>query len=461
MGKKKAPPAAPNFKPIADAQMAMAKEANELAREQMGISRDQFSWFQKNAGEELALARQQADRAFGFQTKAFESDRENSIFAKRVGESQIASMDQQRDYAQKDRKRYEDTFIPMQDRAIREAEEYATPERREQEAGRLSTDVQRQAEAQRSNADQRLRSMGIDPSQVRSTSMANQMGVATAANQAMAANAGREMIDDKGRAMRADALNLGSGLPQQSAMGYQGAGASGQGALQAGAAGQAGQLGAIQGGMGVGQGGLGMRGGALGQYGQLTGTGLQWAGQGNSTMGLAGNMYGAAGNTLQQGFDNNFRRHTEEMRQRQQVFDNVGSVVKTAASFFAEGGAVDPERGRALPKLPTLSGGGGSEWGGDLSGVREWWDERKERAAAAAAPAGPPAGGQASKPQGYQPRFFAEGGSHRGALPTRQARDQIPAMLAEGEYVLPADVVRSLGLEKIDKLVAKYHRAGA
>jgi hypothetical protein len=60
-------------------------------------------------------------------------------------------------------------------------------------------------------------------------------------------------------------------------------------------------------------------------------------------------------------------------------------------------------------------------------------------------------------------RYAAEGGPQRarGALPVRQVRDRIPAFLAEGEYVIPADVVRSVGLEKLDKLVAKYHRENA
>jgi hypothetical protein len=58
-------------------------------------------------------------------------------------------------------------------------------------------------------------------------------------------------------------------------------------------------------------------------------------------------------------------------------------------------------------------------------------------------------------------RFAAEGGTARGALPVKQVRDKIPAYLTEGEYVLPADVVRSVGLEKLDKLVKKYHRPNA
>ena len=70
-------------------------------------------------------------------------------------------------------------------------------------------------------------------------------------------------------------------------------------------------------------------------------------------------------------------------------------------------------------------------------------------------------------PYQQQPMYAAEGGQARGpmrargAVPTRQSRDDIAAYLAEGEYVLPADVVRAIGIEKLDKMVAKYHRENA
>src|SRR5688500_15674701 len=41
-----------------------------------------------------------------------------------------------------------------------------------------------------------------------------------------------------------------------------------------------------------------------------------------------------------------------------------------------------------------------------------------------------------------------------GAKP-EEVRDDVPIMASEGEYVIPANVVRFLGLEKIEKLVGK------
>ena len=76
MGKKSPPPRAPDLTPITNAQLQIARETNEVAREFLGMSREQFAWMQENAQEELALARQQADRLFEYQNRVFESDEE-------------------------------------------------------------------------------------------------------------------------------------------------------------------------------------------------------------------------------------------------------------------------------------------------------------------------------------------------------------------------------------------------
>ena len=39
--------------------------------------------------------------------------------------------------------------------------------------------------------------------------------------------------------------------------------------------------------------------------------------------------------------------------------------------------------------------------------------------------------------------------------------DNVPAVLSDGEYVIPADVVRKKGEEFFDKLIEKYHTPAA
>lgn len=476
MGKKSPPPKAPDLTPISNAQMQIAKDSNELAREYLGMSRDQFAWMQENAREELALAREQATKLMEYQDKVFASDQEAKDFARQVGQTQIDAMKQQMGYAAADRKRWEDVFLPMQDKYIAEANAYDTPERREAEAARASVDIQRQAEAARANSDQRLRSMGLDPSQMRSATLLDTQNTAMAAQQAMAQNSARQNVEDRGRAMRADALNVGSGLPAQALAGYAGATNSGQGALQAGQVGQNAQLGAIQGGAGLAGTALGFRSGALNNVAALTGSPMQWAQMGQNSMGMASNAYGNAGNTMSQGFQNQMASWDAGQKQSQQNFSNIMSVAGLAAGMMmAEGGEVTREK---FPLSNAVIEGDFTRVDmpekGALKGARPNIT-MGTRFAAGMEKAMETDPGNVFAEQPYQrqplllqqtqftPQYAAEGGAARarGALPVRQSRDMIPAYLAEGEFVLPADVVRAIGLEKLDKMVAKYHRENA
>lgn len=65
-------------------------------------------------------------------------------------------------------------------------------------------------------------------------------------------------------------------------------------------------------------------------------------------------------------------------------------------------------------------------------------------------------------------KFFADGGKAKGLRkqgkvtgPGGPVDDQVPAMLSDGEYVLPADTVQKIGVKKLDKLVDKTHTPAA
>lgn len=67
------------------------------------------------------------------------------------------------------------------------------------------------------------------------------------------------------------------------------------------------------------------------------------------------------------------------------------------------------------------------------------------------------------------PMPFADGGPTTRRLgrggkvsgPGGPVDDKIPAMLSDGEYVLPADTVKAVGVKKLDKLVKKTHTPAA
>lgn len=463
MGKKSPPPKPPDLTPISNAQIAIAKQANDVAMEQLGLSREQFEYFKTAAAEELALAKEQADRNFGLQEAALASSQQAQEFAQQIGQTQIDAMNQQMGYAAEDRQRYKDVFLPMQDQYIAEANAYDTPERREAEASRLMVDVQRQADAQRANADARLRSMGVDPSQVSSASLMAQLGTATAANQALAGNMGRQNIEDRGRAMREAAINLGNGLPAQSMAGYAGSTNSGNSAMGAALGGQGATLGGIGAASNLGAQGLAYRQNALSSMGALTGSPTQWAQLSGNSLGQAGNQYNNAANTITQGFNNQMASWNAGQQQAQQNFSNIMSVGSMAAGMFmAEGGEVDSEhhdsdwkarakQAFAKNKIDFKGGGGMGDRISNAMTAASEWDKRsggKDKAITF----------DSHAKRSIQPIYEAEGGR---AIPVRQSRDRIPALLSEGEYVLPSDVVRAIGIEKIDKLVAKYHRSNA
>lgn len=225
---------------------AMAEASLESAKIWEAVARDQLEW-----------AKQQ--------------DAQNQKILQEVLGVQLPAMVQQYESALRDRQRYEDTFIPLQDQFIQEAQAYDTPQRREQVAAERQADVAAQFEAQRQNTQRSLESYGVDPGQLRTNAIDRGIGAQQAAAAAMAGNAGRREVETTGRALRADAINMGMGLPAQAAGGF--AGAVGAGSAGVGGANQTtGTIsGAMQGATAAGQ--LSQSG--IGQGANITNMGYQ------------------------------------------------------------------------------------------------------------------------------------------------------------------------------------------
>lgn len=166
------------------------------------------------------VARMNLEFAREQQAWAQEQDRMNRETLNKVLDVQLPIMQQQFQNAQKDRQRYETQFQPLEDNLIKEFQQYDTPERRDLEQGRAIADVNAQFDAARRNSLQRLESYGVDPSQTRNAAL--DIGVRTqqaAAQAAAATNAGRN-VENTGRALRAEAINIGKGMPSQVAASY-------------------------------------------------------------------------------------------------------------------------------------------------------------------------------------------------------------------------------------------------
>jgi len=172
--------------------------------------------------------------------------------------------------AQKDRTRYEDKYLPIEDNLISEFESYDSPQRQAAEAARAKAAVQQSWDAQRQQAEQRLASYGIDPSQLKSGALDLSARVQVAAAQAAAGTEARRRVEDTGRSLRAEAINIGRGMPSNVAAAY-------------------GQT------LNAGNSAIGNMNSTYGQGANMLGTGQGWGQMGsnqiNSTMSGINNMY--------------------------------------------------------------------------------------------------------------------------------------------------------------------------
>jgi len=323
---------------------ASAEASEEIARIQAQTASDQLAW----GKEQDAMNREVLDRVLGIQLPAMEASAAAAI---------------------KDRERYETLFQPLEENLIREFQDYDSPERVLREKGKAIADVSATFDASRRNALQRLESYGVDPSQTRNAALDVNVRTQQAAAQAAAATAAGQRVEDVGRSLRAEAINIGKGLPSQVAGAYGTSLAAGQGSIQGATSTTA------------------------------AGIGARTSGQGFTAQSLQGYQQGA-----------NIRGDQFAMQQQNwqagqdQTMGYLNAASGIAGMAIREGGP-----------------------------VRRYQD-----------------GGQAIP-------FQQDGPVDTGIGDGSGVDDAVPAQLSDGEYVIPADVVRKKGEEFFDKLVEKYH----
>lgn len=318
---KKDAPDPPDYSAVAGASEAAAKMSYKAAQEQLAFARQQWASQENIIGKVLGV--------------------------------QLPVMYEQFNNAKEDRERYERLYQPLENNLVQEFISYDTPQRQAMEQGRAISEVSQAFEAQRANALRQLEGYGIDPSQTRSQALDLGMRTQQAAMQAGAATSASQRVEDIGRSLRAEAINIGKGMPSQVAGAYGQSLQAGQGA-NAGAAGWQNASAAM-------------------------GSPTAWMGAGNQAT-------ATWGNTLNQGFQNQL----------------------AAANYQAENSPWNAVAGLAGGVLGAMKFGAGGEVDG---------------------PGGP-------------------------------TEDAIPARLSDGEYIIPADVVRKKGSEFFDRLVAKYSTDG-
>ncbi len=299
MGKPKAPNP-PDYSQIAAASEKAAELQFQLGKEQLAWAKEQYA-------------------------------KDGEIYGKII-DGFLADMDETSANAAKDREFYEQNFQPLEKDLAEEATNYDTEERRQKEMGAAQAGIAQQMDAQRENAQRELEAYGIDPSSTRYGALDIGMRTAQAAAQAAAGTIANNRVEDTGRALRSEAINVGRGYPGQIAGSYQLAGQQGQGA--GGMTGQSTQIGAN----------------TMGTSGQY------FAG--------ANNSLGTWGNTLNMGYQNALDAWKANQSASSGWGSALGLIGGIAGKAFglAEGGMVpegapDPRDVGAIPEGMSPSGG--------------------------------------------------------------------------------------------------------
>ena len=393
MGGKGSVPEAPDLE-------AMAQASIESAKLWEGVAQDNLAWA-KEQGE------------FG----------QNML--ERIVDVQMPMMQEAWSNSQKDRARYEQVFQPIEDNLVKEFQSYDTDVRREAEAGSRMADTRAGFEAQRANALSRLEGYGVDPSMTRNSALDRSARLAEAAGTAQAGNQGRKYVEQMGRALRGEAINIGRGMPSQVAQS--------QGIVNQTAGGMSSNFAQNTGAT------AGALGGAA-QYGNL---------------GMQGYQQGA--NISGQNFQNQMQQYEMESAQAAAPFEMAAGLAGGAMGMFSFGSSPDFKEGVTNPKRSALES--------IMKTPSKEWEYK--------ASTGMDDGMRHIGPMADEVRDNM-GVGNGTAIPVpdmlgvhQEAIRELAAMVMEGKkggdmkergYAIPDDVVRRKGTEFFDRLIEKNQR---
>ena len=246
-----------------------AKQNSDIAQQQLDVAKEQLLW--------------EKDRA-----------KVQDPLIQKVVDQQIAAGDANASRAESQWQIYRDLFAPVEERMVKDANEFDSPERQERMAGQAGADVTRGFQGAFEQNQRQMERMGINPNSGRFQGLNNETSIAQAKDTAGAMNKARRDTELQGMAMRQNAVQTGRGLPTTGIAADSAAlnaGNSGVGNINAGNAAHNAGLGAAQGWfggatagnnsagnlmLGLNQAGLqswDARQGQLAGYGQLLGAG--------------------------------------------------------------------------------------------------------------------------------------------------------------------------------------------
>lgn len=261
-GKSSAPPA-PDYTPIAQADVQTAQAEMNLAQRQMDQTQSNFN--QEWPYAQQYLQQQTASSA-----------------------AETAAAGQQQQF-------YDQNYAPIESQFADEAKNYSTQGRSDQNAAQAMGDVANSFDAARANATTNLESYGIDPSQTRYGALDLGTRISQAAAMAGADTQSRLNTQNTGMALQGEAINIGRGYPSAIAQSY-------STATGAGSAG-------------------------LGAANQTAGTGTAGNAAAGGILGGASSSYGGATGALNAGYSNSLAGTQFNANQSAQMSSGIGSLI--------------------------------------------------------------------------------------------------------------------------------------
>jgi len=164
----------------------------------------------------MDIAKYGKDTAASIETFAKDNYASSEATVQRVLDVQLPIVEKMYASFQAGKTRFEDVFRPLADAFVSDATSYNTEARRELEAGKAAATARQATEAARKGVEQRLAGYGIDPSQIRSQALDTEQATNAAAVEVAAANTARTNVENTGRALTLQGINIGNQEQQQS-----------------------------------------------------------------------------------------------------------------------------------------------------------------------------------------------------------------------------------------------------
>jgi hypothetical protein len=352
------------------------------------------------------------------------------------------------------------TFADL-DRLRGQAQDYGSLANQNKMAGQARADAESSFGHTLNDLDTNLSSYGIDPSQQSSVRAKTNMGLKAYAGGASGMTNARNQVQNRGFAMNSDVTNMGLGLPGQATSALSGAGNTlsnaGSMANTANANEAAGLGGITRGGIDL-YGLMRANGGLITPVHRFEGGGFVYHGGGLSQ---APTGYGVGGSV-------------GAMKNMQVAPPPSGGGASAPAQVAMNGisGAAGLNRLKATGAVDKALGAGGSS-NAALDAGMNVYPTTAEAAAPAADIVGAPAaaavaeGGTEMALADLLPLLLAANGGHihpmsdhpkngihGGAVHGKGGPkdDLIPAMLSNGEFVMPVGTVKKYGLDKLEKM---------